>query len=180
MLPALVGLAVIVLTVSVVVAGVSVSTTAAPRAAVGDITTVAGGGSLGDSGPATSASLARPPDMAVDATGNLFIADRENNRLRRVDAATGVITTVAGGWVGDGGPATSASLNSPRGVAMDPLGNLFIADSINSRIRRVDAATEVITTVVGTGTNSFSGDGGPATSAKLSQPRRVVESQEVV
>ena len=140
----------------------------------GVIITVAGGGfGLGDGGPATSASLNSPWSVTVDASGNLLIADRDNHRIRRVDAVTSVITSVAGGFIGDGGPATSASLSLPLGVPVDASGNLFIADTANHRIRRVDAATSVITTVAGTGTVGFSGDGGPATSASLGSPWRV-------
>ena len=145
-------------------------------AAAAVITTVAGGGTSGfsgDGGPAIGASLSSPSGVAVDPSGNLFIADRNNNRVRRVDAATSVITTAAGGFIGDGGPATSASLNSPSGVAADASGNLFIADSSNNRVRRVDGATGIITTVAGDGARSFSGDGGPATSASLSSPSGV-------
>jgi sugar lactone lactonase YvrE len=131
----------------------------------------------GDGGPATSALLNQPTGVAVDAAGNLFIADEFNNRVRRVDATTGVITTVAGngssGYAGDGGPATAAALNGPFGVAVDAQGNLYIADTGNNRIRRVDAATGVITTVAGDGTNRFGGDGGPAVNASLSSPRGV-------
>lgn len=147
------------------------------NAATGIITTVAGNGSSffsGDGGPATSASLRFPSGVAIDAAGNLFIADRSNSRIRRVNALTGIIATVAGngafGFSGDGGPATSASLNSPLTVAVDSAGNLFIADTPNQRVRRVDAGTGVITTVVGNGVGSFSGDGGPAASASLSGP----------
>jgi len=97
----------------------------------------------GDGGAATSASLAGPSGVALDAAGNLFIADQSNQRIRRVDGSTGIITTVAGngtsGFSGDGGAATSASLASPIGVALDAAGNLFIADQLNHRIRRVDA-----------------------------------------
>ena len=107
------------------------------------ITTVAGNGVFGfggDGGPATSASLASPIGVAVDGTGNLFIADLANNRVRKVDTA-GIITTVAGngapGFSGDGGPATSANLSNPRDVEVDGAGNLFIADIGNQRIRRV-------------------------------------------
>ena len=146
-------------------------------AATGTITTVAGNGAFGfsgDGGPATDASLRFPRGVAVDASGNLLIADASNHRIRRVDASTGVITTVAGdggsGFSGDGGPATSASLNLPAGVAVDALGNLFIADTSNHRVRRVDASTGVITTVAGDGLRGFSGDGGPATSASLRDP----------
>ncbi len=155
-------------------------------AATGIITTVAGdgptgigaGGFSGDGGPATSASLNSPFGVAVDGAGNLFIADTLNNRIRKVDTS-GIITTVAGngsfGFSGDGGPATSASLHEPFGVALDGSGNLFIADRFNQRIRRVDAATGIITTVAGDGptgigAGGFSGDGGPATSASLSFP----------
>ncbi len=113
--------------------------------------------------------------MAADGAGNLFIADRFNHRIRKVDSA-GVITTVAGtgdyGFSGDGGPAVQAQLTQPRGVALDGAGNLFIADTINHRIRKVDAAG-VITTVGGTGDYGFSGDGGPATAAQLYKPNGV-------
>ena len=99
-------------------------------------------GFSGDGGAATSASLYYPAGVAVDGSGNLFIADGGNHRVRRVDAATGVITTVAGngtsdGFTGDGGPGTSASLWSPTGVAVDGSGNLFIADWRKSRVRLV-------------------------------------------
>ncbi len=141
------------------------------------ITTVAGngtGGFSGDAGPATAASLFAPKAVAVDAADNVFIADMFNNRIRRISATTGVITTVAGngvrGFSGDGGPATSAALFDPVGVAVDGAGNLFIADASNNRIRRVSASSGVITTVAGNGTAGFSGDGGPATSASLSGP----------
>jgi sugar lactone lactonase YvrE len=137
---------------------------------------VAGNGRLGfsgDGGPATSASLGAS-GMAVDKFGNLFIADFANSRVRRVDAKTGIITTVAGngrlGFSGDGGPATSASLYEPEGVAVDGSGNILIDDYGNNRIRRVDAVTGIITTVAGNGSQGFSGDGGPATSASLNLP----------
>lgn len=143
----------------------------------GIVTTVAGNGSLafgGDGGPATAASLWYPSAIALDSAGNLFIAEVNNDRVRRVDAQTGIITTVAGngvnGFAGDGGPATSASLYYPYGVAVDSQGNLFIADLNNERVRRVDAATGTITTVAGNGTAGFSGDGGSATSAMLNMP----------
>src|SRR5439155_296347 len=106
--------------------------------------------------------------VAVDAAGNLFIADAQNNRIRQVVAGSRIITTVAGtgdaGFGGDDGPATSAQLWVPSGVAVDAAGNLFIADAANNRIRRVAGGT------VGPG---FSGDGGPATSVKLSTPTGV-------
>ena len=146
----------------------------------GGITTVAGDGNAafsGDGGPATSASLNSARSVALDSQGNLFIADAENSRIRRVDRATGIITTVAGdgsfGFSGDGGPATSASLNSPRGVALDSQGNIFIADRGNHRVRKVNASTGVISTVAGNGIATFSGDGGPADSASLNEFRGV-------
>jgi uncharacterized protein (TIGR03437 family) len=138
----------------------------------GVITTVAGGGStLGDNGPATSAQLSSPSGIAVDSAGSLYIADYGNNRIRKVSG--GVIATVAGGGssLGDNGPATSAQLNSPSGVAVDSAGNLYIADSGNNRIRKV--SSYMIATVAGNGTAGFSGDNGPATSAQLSFPNGV-------
>jgi sugar lactone lactonase YvrE len=146
--------------------------------AAGVINTVAGTGAPafgGDGGPATSAQLWLPGGIAVDAAGNLFIADTFNNRIRKVTAA-GVISSIAGtgtaGFGGDGGPATSAQLNEPHGIAVDPAGNLFIADSGNNRIRKV-TADGVISTVAGTGDPGFSADGGPATLAKLNVPFNV-------
>jgi uncharacterized protein (TIGR03437 family) len=142
----------------------------------GIITIVAGNGNTGfsgDGGPATAAQLAFPYGVAADGSGNLFIADYDNNRIRKV-SASGVITTVAGGGtsgLGDGGPATSASLNHPIGVALDSSGNLFIADYDNNRIRKAPPSG-VITTVAGGGTNGL-GDGGPATSAELAFPMGV-------
>jgi sugar lactone lactonase YvrE len=145
----------------------------------GTITTVAGttAGFSGDLGPATAAQLRRPVDVAVDAAGNVFVADLDNHRIRRIDAATGIITTVAGttgGFSGDGGPATAAQLFAPYSIAVDGAGNLFIGDLGNQRVRHVDAGTGIITTVAGTGTAGFSGDGGPAVAAELYQPIDVV------
>jgi trimeric autotransporter adhesin len=146
-------------------------------AATGIITTVAGGGSsasIGDGGPATAAQLLYPGGVSVDAAGNLYIADTGNGRIRKVDAVTKIITTIAGGGstssIGDGGPANAASLASPNTVALDAAGNLYIADSRNNRIRKVSAATKIISTVAGTGTEGFSGDGGAAISATLNYP----------
>jgi sugar lactone lactonase YvrE len=143
----------------------------------GTITTVAGNGSGGfggDGGAATDASLYYPSGVTVDGAGNLYLADTSNQRIRRVDAATGTITTVAGtgtaGFGGDGGLATEAKLSYPTGVAVDGAGNLYLADKNNHRIRRVDAADETISTVAGTGTGNYHGDGGPATDAWLWEP----------
>jgi uncharacterized protein (TIGR03437 family) len=141
----------------------------------GTITTIAGNGVAGfsgDGGPATSASLRTPLGMAMDGLGNLYVADGDNHRIRRI-GPDGVIATVAGdateGFAGDGGPATSASLNYPEDVAIDLAGNLLIADAGNNRVRKVDASG-LISTVAGTGVDGFSGDGGPATQAALSFP----------
>jgi uncharacterized protein (TIGR03437 family) len=139
----------------------------------GVITTVAGNGTpgfSGDNGPATSAQLYYPSAITVDSAGNLYIDDALNQRIRKV--SNGVVTTVAGngtpGFSGDNGPATSAQLNNPSGVAVDSAGNLYIADQSNNRIRKV--SNGVITTVAGNGTLGYGGDGGPATSAQLTNP----------
>ena len=143
----------------------------------GKISTVAGTGtqgSIGDGGAATSAGLSQTFGVAVDSAGNIYIADIDNQRIRKVDTA-GKISTVAGngtyGYSGDGGAATSAELHSPYGVAVDSAGNIYIADSGNSRIRKVDASTGKISTVAGDGTLGYSGDGGAATSAELYLPQ---------
>ncbi len=147
----------------------------------GTITTVAGGGEgagAGDGGPATQARLDRPTSVVVDASGNLYIADRNNHRIRKVDS-TGTITTIAGkgenGFDGDGGPAIQAQLSSPTGVAVDGAGNLYLADQENHRIRQVDSAG-TITTIAGRGEYGFggyAGDGGPALAARLDSPTGV-------
>jgi Ca2+-binding RTX toxin-like protein len=148
-------------------------------AATGFITTVVGTtrGFGGDGGPARAAQIDGPVGLDLDDDGNIFIADFNNHRIRRVDAATQVITTVAGTGVptynGDGIAATQAALSFPYDVDLDDDGNLFIADLSNSRIRRVDAASQVITTVAGTGERNFGGDGGPAVAAMLNQPQGV-------
>jgi uncharacterized repeat protein (TIGR01451 family) len=143
--------------------------------ASGIITTVAGAGSYGysgDGGPATRAKLDGPYGLAVDAAGSLYIADRYNNRVRKVDGS-GNISTVAGDGTccfgGDGGPATNAELCSPTGLAVDAAGNLYIADSCNERIRRVDTGG-TITTLAGNGSYGYSGDGGLATGAAFRSP----------
>jgi predicted phage tail protein/sugar lactone lactonase YvrE len=145
------------------------------NAAANDITTVAGRPDSGDGGPATSALVHQPRDVAVDAAGNVYVADTSNHRIRRV-STTGAITTVAGngtsGFSGDGGPATSAQLRFPEGVWVDAGGDLYIADTGNHRVRKVDTSG-VISTVAGTGTAGFSGDGGPATAAQLNGPRDI-------
>lgn len=157
-------------------------------AATGVMTRVAGSGCsslLGEGGLAIYSCIGDPSAVAVDRNGNLFISDQANHRIRRVDAATGILTTVAGssnrdwgipgGFGGDGGLATNASLSAPFGVAIDAAGNLLIADTVNGRIRRVDAVTGMITTIAGTGPApygqpSFGGDDGPATSGRFDFP----------
>ena len=128
----------------------------------------------GDGGPATSAKLNLPEGIALDSSGNIFIADAGNSAIREVSAATGMITTVAGngttGNSGNGGPATAAELNAPASVAVDSAGNLFIADTNNNEIREVSAATGNISVVAGNGVAGYSGDGGSPTSAELNQP----------
>jgi uncharacterized repeat protein (TIGR03803 family) len=148
----------------------------------GIITTLAGDGTAGfsgDGGPASHARLFWPSSVAVDASGNLFIADQYNHRIRQV-STSGVITTVAGngtaGYSGDGGTATHAGLGEPFGLAVDTSGNLFIADEYNHCIRQVDA-NGYIWTVAGNGTAGYSGDGGTATNASLSSPRGVLVQQ---
>jgi trimeric autotransporter adhesin len=147
--------------------------------ATGIITTVAGNGAAGysgDGGPATGASLDHPAGTAVDAAGNLYIADGANQRIRKVTAGTGLITTVAGngtaGYSGDGGPATSAELKDPAGMVFDSAGNLYFVDEGNQRVRQL-STTGIITTYAGNGTAGYSGDGGPAIDAELNSPTRL-------
>jgi sugar lactone lactonase YvrE len=152
-------------------------------AATGKITTVAGtgvAGVAGDGGAAVAAQLDRPTALAVDGAGDLFIADTDGHRVRKIAAATGVITTVAGdgveGFSGDGGAAVAASIDAPNGLAVDGVGNLYIADTHNGRVREVSTATGLISTVAGVGgtkgnVQGFGGDGGAATAAGLALPR---------
>ena len=150
-----------------------------PAFSQGNISTVAGNGSQafsGDGGPAATAGLNHPRGLAVDSSGNLYISDVDNRRIRRV-SPTGMISTVAGngtpGSSGDGGSALNASLSDVTGLALDPAGNLYIADAGNRRIRKVTPGG-IISTVAGTGLEGFSGDGGPATNARLNRPTSVL------
>ena len=144
----------------------------------GVITTIIGndGGFSGDGGPATSAQIRPSQGIGVDLAGNVFIADTRDHRIRKI-APDGTISTFAGngvaGFGGDGGPATSAQLNSPRDVTADAAGNVYIADRGNNRIRKV-FPDGTITTIAGDGTAGFGGDGGPAVFARLSSPSDVV------
>lgn len=144
----------------------------------GIITTVAGRGSKGFSGDgeqALSAELNHPAGIALDVSGNIYIADQNNARIRKVDTK-GIITTVAGGGgaiPGDGGMATSAQLGGPSAIAFDSLGNLIFADAYNPRIRKIDS-NGILTTIAGDGSHGSTGDGGKATSAKFSSPQGII------
>lgn len=146
--------------------------------AAGIITKVAGNntaGYSGDGGPATAAGLVKPKGLALDTAGNLYVADYDDNRVRKI-TRDGIITTLAGNgyasdpgfgaFYGDGGPATDAELSGPTGVAVDGAGNVYIADYNNHCVRKVDAAGK-ISTIAGTAVNGYSGDDGPATAAKF-------------
>jgi trimeric autotransporter adhesin len=143
----------------------------------GTIDTVAGDGSRaygGDGRQAKLATLSSPEGVAFDAAGNIYIADKSNHRIRLVTKVTGIITTLAGdgtqGYGGDDAQATSAKLNNPGSVALDATKNIYIADTLNRRIRKVAKSTGIITTVAGDGTSGYSGDGGLAKLAKLYNP----------
>jgi sugar lactone lactonase YvrE len=148
------------------------------------ISTVAGictvDGYSGDGGPATGALMSQPKSIALDQVGNLYIADTSNNRIRKIDSGSGDISTLVGtgvaGFGGDGGPATSSTLNAPAGIAFDGHGDLYIADTGNNVIRMVTSASLIISTVAGSGTAGFTGDGSSATTALLSGPTGVTVS----
>ncbi len=146
----------------------------------GALTTIAGtgisgygDGFSGDGGPAIAATLQYPSSVAVDASGNVYITDQENQRVRKVTAASGVITTIAGigtaGYLGNDVAATVAELNYPTGVAVDAAGNVYICDNNNQLIRKINTSG-IIISVAGTGVAGYSGDGGPATAAQINYP----------
>ncbi len=154
-------------------------------ATTGSVEVIAGSGRAGfsnDGNLAINADLLHPEWVAYDATGNLFVADRGNHRVRKIDHRTGVITTVAGTGEflsnGDGGPATEAALTNPFGIVFDESDNLFIFDTETHMIRRVGAETGVIETVIGSGVEGFSGDDGPAEQAQLRRPHNGVFDRE--
>jgi trimeric autotransporter adhesin len=145
------------------------------------ITTIAGNGKIGSEGderPAVDAALNYPDGLAAATNGDIYIADTLNYRVRMIDHATGFIHTIAGVGrpsrdgesVGDGGPAARALLNMPSDIAIAPNGDIYVADMHHQRVRRIDARTRLITTVVGSGRWGYSGDGGPATAAALAGP----------
>jgi DNA-binding beta-propeller fold protein YncE len=149
------------------------------------ITTVAGNGDegfSGDGGPAIDATLNNPFDIVFDAPGNLVFTDTFNHRIRRVDARTGVIETIAGsgeaGYSGDGGSGEMASFSQPYGLAIDDGGNFYVADRLNAVVRRIDGASGVVTTFAGTGETGFSGDGGPANAAGMVEPNGLAFSRD--
>ena len=156
-------------------------------AANGIITTIAGNdvsGYSGDGELAVLAQLHNPLGVAVDSTYNIYVADTYNNVIRKVTASTGIISTIAGngnyGYYGDGGLATLAQLRNPSGVAVDSAFNVYIADTLNHRIRKVTASTGIITTIAGINSFGYSGDGGPATSAQLRNPYGVAVADGTV
>jgi sugar lactone lactonase YvrE len=151
--------------------------------AAGTIVTVAGNGVLGyggDDSIATNAKLLAPSGICIDNSGNLYIADEGNNRIRMVNITTGIITTVVGngvpGFLGDGASAKTAELNGPQGVFVDAAGNIYIADANNNRIREVNTSG-IISTVVGNGTAGYYGNYGLATNAELNEPVAVFVNQ---
>lgn len=148
--------------------------------ATGIVSTICGTGTAGyagDGGPAITAQLNQPAGLCLDRTGNIYIADKNNNRIRKIDALTGTIISYAGigsaGYSGDGGPANTTKLAYPMSVCADSADNIYIADNANHRIRRVDATTGIITTVTGLGGQAYTGDEGQAIYARISEPNYV-------
>lgn len=147
-----------------------------------ELETLAGTGEAGfsgDGGPATAAQINNPFGVEIGPDGHVYFCDTGNHVIRKIDRETGIISTVAGtggvrGYDGDGGPATSAKLYEPYELRFDGAGNLFFVEMKNHLVRRVDAKTNIITTIAGTGEAGFGGDGGSATSAKLNQPHSIV------
>lgn len=145
----------------------------------GTISTIAGTGTAGysgDGGPATAATLRYPTSVAIDTLGNLYISDNQNYTIRKIEVATGTITTVCGngtrGYTGDGGPASAAQLYGPEYISFDKAGNLYIAEISQNVVRKINT-TGIISTIAGTGTLGYNGDGIPATAAQLYMPGNV-------
>ena len=141
-------------------------------------------GYSGDGGQATAAVFSGPIQVFADKSDNIFICDQYNHGIRKVDAITGIITTIAGigtaGYTGDGGLAIHAQLNQPGGIFVDDRENMFIAEYGDGGIRKIDGATGIISTVAGTGTRGYSGDGGPATAAELKCSDVVVDKNGII
>lgn len=139
-------------------------------------------GFAGDGGPAVRAALNMPFDVALDAQGNLYLSDTFNHRIRKVERTTGRISTVAGegtpGFSGDGGPAVKARLNEPYGIVVARAGDLYFADRLNRRVRKIDGRDGTITTVAGNGEKTASGDGGPGAAAGLVEPNGVALARD--
>jgi streptogramin lyase len=151
------------------------------------ITAAAGTGAkgyAGDGGPATKALLDNPFDVAFDHAGNLFFSDTNNHVIRKVDAKTNTISTIAGtgkkGYTGDGGPAVAATMNEPYGLEVNKNGDVFFVDRLNYCIRKVDGKTGTISTVAGNGKSAYSGDGGPASNAHFLEPNGLCLHQDLL
>lgn len=149
-------------------------------ASAAEVVTIAGNGThprSGDGGPAVQAGIGGPFGVVIGPDGALYICETENHAVRRVDLKTGTISTVVGtgkqGYSGDGGPATQATCREPYEIRFDKPGNLYFVEMKNHVVRRVDHATGIITTIAGTGTSGFSGDGGPAIKAQLNVPHSI-------
>ncbi len=151
-----------------------------PLVCGGEVVTVAGNGqneSFGDESFAIAAGIREPFGVTIGPDDALYICETKGHAIRRVDPATGFITTVAGtgeaGFSGDGGPATDARLNEPYEIRFDAAGHMYFVEMVGGRVRRVEAGTNIITTIAGTGETGFSGDNGPATQARLSKPHSI-------
>jgi hypothetical protein len=155
-----------------------------PMMIANPISTIAGNGTdgqntlNGNGGLALNAALSFPTDVALDAIGNVYFCDSFTHSVRKITVTNGLITTIAGtgkqGLSGDGGAAVNAKLYSPKGIAIDPAGNIYISDTYNNRLRKISASTGTITTIAGNGGSSSYGDGGPAISANISYPTKLV------
>lgn len=167
--------------VAAIVAAALVLVAMPTHAQTGDITTVAGGG-VGDGSKPTLAALTSPSGIAIDSRGDIYIADAAAHRIRKINIDRNIISTIAGtgnpGFSGDGGPASEAALNSPFGLAVDDEDNLYIADSANHRIRKIELATGIIITVAGSGSPGFEGDDGSALDAAFHSPHGVDLDEE--